>query len=581
MFLDLIVLLLILMITGYLATQGMLSSLLALATSIFASILAMALLEPTQGIIRGWRPDYARGVTFLLLFFLVFGIIRFAADYAVPKNIKLKPLINRLAGGVIGFPTALVVVGSLLIGLEMLPIARDPLGFDRFPADAHMQAVDSDNRPLFGEVARPANVWFAPDRFVLTLWNAASKRSLGGARSWSSLHPDLSIESYGYRNHIDGSLRYLPPSLLKVMDSWISADAVLKDEQGADHKPDPGKRYVMVRTSVQKGGPAPNFSSDEDNYLRICASQVRLVTDKGRQYYPIGYLELGKSFVPLPLDVGFVVDDYVKGADAVDDWVFQVAEGETPAVIEIKQLARADLAGVLKDKPFPALAASAYPPHQYYKELCTLTVTFVPRAKEQLHFTGRVYVLKPEGVRRDVGSLLSSAYDHIIECDHAIANHTGGWDSAVKPGVPSLNQFSGAARYGQDIKAGNDATTVSWGQMLQLLLLGQAQPDGDLNLRQIPVYFDTDIVGAWKTTRKGNLVVGFANSDESGRVDVAKISAGRHPVVVTLLTDRGFFVWCKDTEFKASSHESIKAVGDSSGSGESPIFRVDLEEKAP
>ena len=581
MFLNLIVLILLVMIAGYLATQGMLSSLLALATSIFSSILAMALLEPVQGTIRGWRPDYARGVTFLLVFFVAFALTRFAADFAVPKTIKLKPIINRIVGGAIGLPTALVVVGSLLIGIEMLPIGRTPFGFDRFPADNHMQAIEADGKAIPGEIAKPANVWFAPDRFVLAIWKGASARSLGGTRPWASVHPDLSIESYGYRNPIGGSLRYVPPDLMQVKDAWISADPAFKDAQGGDHKADPGKRLVMVRTDVQKGGPAPKISSDEDNYLRIAASQVRLLTDKNRQYYPIGYLEQGRSFVPLTLDVGFVVDDYVKGTSAVDDWIFQVPEDEKPTLIEVKQLARAELAGILRDKPSPALAVALYPPHQYYKELCTLTVTFVPRAKDTLR-AGSVYVLKPEGVRRDVGTLLNSAYEHIIECDHNITNNTGGWGNTPKAGVPGLNLFSNAERYGQDIKNANDDATVAWGPMVQLLLLGQAQPDGDLNLRQMPVFFDTDIVGAWKTTRKGNLIVGSGNSDESGRVEITKISAGRHPVVVTLLTDRGFFLWCKDIEFKASSHETMKAVGDSSSSGgESPNFRIDLEEKAP
>src|SRR5438270_145266 len=120
--LSFLVLVMIFLIAGYLATQGMLSSLLTLATAIFSSILAMALMESMQGLIGKYQPSYARGTTFLVLFFLIFSFTRVAADMAVPKNVKLSRLVNRLAGGVVGFFTALVVVGTLLLGIEMLPL---------------------------------------------------------------------------------------------------------------------------------------------------------------------------------------------------------------------------------------------------------------------------------------------------------------------------------------------------------------------------------------------------------------------------------------------------------------------------
>ena len=133
---------------------------------------------------------------------------------AVPKNIKLSLLINRRPGGM---HRVLHRPGGggqrCSSGLEMLPIPRAPLGFDRFPADNDMQAVDADGKPVPGELAKPVNVWFAPDRFVLAIWNGASGRSLGGAAAWASVHPDLSVESYGYRNQVDGPMRCVPADL--------------------------------------------------------------------------------------------------------------------------------------------------------------------------------------------------------------------------------------------------------------------------------------------------------------------------------------------------------------------------------
>ena len=178
-------------------------ALLALATATFSSILAMALMEPLQGLIGSFRPNYTRGCTFLLVFLLAFSVTRIIADMVVVKNIKLSTLINRIVGGVIGFFTSLVVVGTLVLGLEMLPLPNDLMGFKRFPDDS-MQGVDSEGKPIIGEVARGDSVWLSPDRFVLAIYNGASGRSLGGNRAWASAHPDLSVESYGYRNIVPG-----------------------------------------------------------------------------------------------------------------------------------------------------------------------------------------------------------------------------------------------------------------------------------------------------------------------------------------------------------------------------------------
>ena len=93
----------------------------------------------------------------------------------------------------------------------------------------------------------------------------------------------------------------------------------------------------------------------------MSATQVRLITDKGNQYYPIGYMEQGRIFVPLPLNSGRVVDDFVQG-QAVQDWVFQVKPDEKPTFIEMKELRVAlSGAGFVKDVPVAALAVNSYP----------------------------------------------------------------------------------------------------------------------------------------------------------------------------------------------------------------------------
>src|SRR5690242_1543075 len=110
MIFNLLVFAVIMMLTLYLATQGMVSAFLALVTAIFSSLLAMALTEPLESATIGkLSVEYQRGVTFLALFLLAFAITRIVADILVPKNIKVSVLINRIVGGLLGFFAALVV----------------------------------------------------------------------------------------------------------------------------------------------------------------------------------------------------------------------------------------------------------------------------------------------------------------------------------------------------------------------------------------------------------------------------------------------------------------------------------------
>src|ERR1035437_7719577 len=122
MLFNFIVLLVILRATAFFATQGLLSAVLAFITGAFASILAMGVFEPLQGMIEAYWPGLARGVTFLIVYVVIFAVCRFGADYAVPKKLKLPKIADTVGGGIVGFFAALVIVGTSVMGLEMLPV---------------------------------------------------------------------------------------------------------------------------------------------------------------------------------------------------------------------------------------------------------------------------------------------------------------------------------------------------------------------------------------------------------------------------------------------------------------------------
>jgi hypothetical protein len=559
MLFNFLVLVLIVLITAYLANQGMLSALLALATAMFSSILAMGLLETGQGILGKYMPTYARGGTLLLLFLLAYAITRVAADAAVPKAIKLPLLINRITGGIVGFVTALVVVGTIVIGIEMLPVSNDLVYFDRFGAEG-MQG----DRP--GEVATPAGIWFSPDRFVQAIWNGASHGGLGGSKAWASVHPDLTIESYGYRNIVQsGSGRTVPPDLAaNNFAAWTTDDP--KQIQQLGIPAESGKRVVLVRTSVQKGDNPPHTSFDTDVFFRVSATQVRLVTDRNHQYYPIGYMDQGRRFTPVRLDSGRLVDDYVtpKAGDlaaATQKWVFEVPAEENPTYFEMKQLAGFDLTGIIKGNEIPAGADTlAYPQHPWLKDLCSVTVTFNPNGATIK--AARVYVLKNIAQHKDVDSALNSAYDRLGNIVGDINAGSNGWKDAGKPGIPSADFIKRTHNpVGLNLKNAPDESRMSWTQLLKVLLASQLTPNGERNLEQLPRYMDNDLMSIWRETR-GNVLVSSQVAEANGRAIVDHILPGDVTVVCTLQTDRGFFIWAVDAALQKADHKSYNVATD-------------------
>ena len=204
MILQFIVLLFIILFALYMANEGPLSALLLFCASFFASALAMGVYQAWSKPILNHRPDFAYGVTFLLVFFLGFSLIRTAFDYLIRGDVELPLWPGRIVGGVFGFFTAMVLIGSVMIGVQMLPLPSSILGYDRYST-----AQDLASHSASG-------LWLDPDGFVTSLWGLVSGRSLG-AHSFSKYNPAPLRQFYADRYTVQyAGAKALPPSLLHV-----------------------------------------------------------------------------------------------------------------------------------------------------------------------------------------------------------------------------------------------------------------------------------------------------------------------------------------------------------------------------
>jgi len=570
MMLNAIVLLLLVLMTLYLSTQGMLSSLIALITSIFGSLLAMSLMEPLSFLVGKWRLDYAHGATLMLLFVVAFAVTRFAADALVPRNIKLPMLVNRAAGGFFGFFTSLVVLGTLLLGVEMMPLPRSILGYDRFPTENTMQADGVTTGDL---TKKASNIWFAPDQFVAGIWGMVSGKSLGGNNQWADVHPDIVTELYGYRNSVvKGSARALAPSLFSVQGVWTSTDA--KDLEGLGVTAEGSRnKLVMVRVKVDKGD-KENASNDppDDSYFRVSATQIRMVTDKGEQFYPSGYLEQGRHFRPLTLDSGHLVEDYANGS-IFEDWIFLIPEAQTPKTVEMKELARQDLA-IKPGKP-NALVASSYPPLSYLKDLSTVSVKFDP-GKEKLE-SAYVYLIDAQSPRQVMDSELNPAYANVEKISGWLNQNSNNWSrDKQNPGTPEPNLYRAVEINGQRMTNDQPDAPEQWVLAIPIILAGQATSDGQENLRAYKDFFEEHMKPLWSNTKGGSVLHGRDVADATGNAQIPHIVTGSYLIVAAMKTDKGFSVWAMPFSPKQATNQTLTCTA-GAGNGGSLIFSIDMD----
>ncbi len=524
-------LLLVLIMMSYLASQGTLTALLGLVSAGFASLVAMAYFEPLQHFMAGWKPDFARGVTFLVLFLGTYLVCKLISDAAIPKNIRLPKAVDRGVGAVFGLLAGLLTVGTTVLGVEMLPLKSTILGYDRFDSPTRMQSSTP------GAPAEGKNVWLSPEGFTMAFWNLASGRGLGGNRPFASVHPNLADESYGYRNVVQyGQLETLNNGLQVKAAQLITA--AHPDEMKRLHIQD-GKEGLLLRCEISGG-------TDVDAYFRVTATAVRLVTSSNRQYYPIGYLDAGRRFVATPLDNGHTADDE-PGGSAIEEWVFQFDKGERPTMLEIKGLSRVDLTQVdIGEKPLTPLAVAQYPHKEYRQNEGTVVVTLTNGSTP---LTNVKVLLLRGATRRDLGPVLPTAYERTKEVLQQFTDGQGGWHDP-----PSNNEhfpketFANAQRMMCEPVGSALETGVSLRDQLPYMYIANTGPSPLSTPGLLQTYTETVMIPALEKGQ--NTVIAEGVTDASGKVTFSGAPKGTWVAFAATKVDTRFFMWCANVEVK-------------------------------
>ncbi len=504
MILQLLVLTFIVLLTLFMATEGPLSAALLLASALFASTLAMGLYEPLSQIMLAWKPAYAHGVIFLAIFVVAFAVLRTGFDFLVRGDLDLPLWTGRVAAGALGFFTAMILIGTLLIGAYMLPLPGTILGYNRYPAWNNDTASNG--------------LWLAPDAFTAAIWRWLSGGALGGfSTPLASIHPDLLRELDGYRHGVQyADLRTLPANLLKVLAVYEVPSRQLPALDIPRREVRHGKKAWIIRTAVSQGSRAPDVSGVED-YFRLTPTQVRLVTQRQHQYYPRGLLQDGRRFQPLSLDEP-IVDDYRSfgsGQAVIQDWLFVTGAGGQPHFLEIKSTARVNLQRGLAQKQIPTQLALL--PRQDYPQLpYNNTVLQLSLRLGASPGTVHLWIIRSAITLGEVRPLLETAFRRLQTIKSALTSPTSAWSQAARHTQGSPNASSAASEFtSANLMSGQpDSSQESWGSLIPLLLAAQVGHSTSGCMSRIREYFN----GTLKPKLRSYLIVsrrvegGAANS---------------------------------------------------------------------
>jgi Colicin V production protein len=555
MILQFIVLILIVLLTLFMANEGPLSALLLLTSALIASVLAMGLYEAAGSMMMGWRPDYAHGISFLLIFCIAFAGVRLLFDFLIRGDLELPLWPGRIFGGVVGLAVAFVTIGTVLIGIQMMPVPSSILLYDRYPS------IDPQTQKPLGIAGEESDIWFSPDGFTEAIWDWVSGGSFGGTTAFKSIHPDLLTELYGIRYTVEYSDEHsLPPDLLKVLAVYkVPTDA--QSTLGLPNSTNNTQqaKFIVIRTEVIHGESPPDVSSIEGTYFRITPAEVRLVTDGDNQYFPIGYLEQGEKFQPLKM-TDPMVDDYQPYDNdqvVIHNWVFKIDSDETPTYLAVKGTAGVDLLNSTFSNKLAMLPVSAYPQRPYNNATIDVTV-----AANKPEGTIHLLILRQFTMHQNVVNPLQNAFDQLDVMSSQIASTNGPWflasqSNAVNPDKsPAMPNASMASQYRQQANNMADASNdlpLDWNDLVHVLLIGQVGHNTTESLSKISTYMNQTLEPLMQ-----NDVIASADLNSSGTLDKPiHIAPGGYTVVAWWNSALGMQLWVQDATVQEDAQETV------------------------
>ena len=351
MALILLVVALVLAVAFFQVVQGIYAALIMMLASLVSAAVAFAYFEPLAEVLYPQLHGAAEGVAMGGLFGVCLLVLRLGADHFLHHNVVVGVWANRIGAGALGLVAALVIMGTVMTAVQLLPLGSSILGFKPFNESLQRQ-----------QVLAP----FQPDQFTAGLVDLMSLGSLkpGSGKTLGVVHRNLLQEAAARRNTagLNGSIT-APSNSLMVTGSYAPEyDATMT---WMDQVPDDPLRgqaqtnILIVRVAVDAS------AADADKWWRLPATHFRLIGKDGNSAYPVAYLFVGQGrwqVAAAPVEEGqtritsLVAARSAESGKMTVDWVFRVDPNFVADTLSFRMRSYAGVPAAVEEMPPPSAA---------------------------------------------------------------------------------------------------------------------------------------------------------------------------------------------------------------------------------
>lgn len=303
-----------------------------LMAAVFAMIVSLGYYELLAELLirRDFGGQWAHSSCLILLFVVVFALLRTLSDQIGGSSIDLGTVAANVTAGLTGLLTGLIVSGIVLIGLALSPMSTK-LTYSRLGT---LSAVN---------VNSPKKLLINADGLTAGLFSWISKGSLSSSRSFAFCRADFLNQAY-LNKHSD-------------IYSIAGKDAIVLPRKNAVRTLElDQKNYVVVRMGLNGSTIKQGGATGPDGKLNFIPGQIRLICTKdqsrdlrgtGRAFYPVGFVTNGKLDArPLGEVITMNRRDVKKMSYGTAIWrdvVFDLPSGMDPVLLEFKRNVMANL----------------------------------------------------------------------------------------------------------------------------------------------------------------------------------------------------------------------------------------------
>ena len=369
MWFSLFAVVLILAITFYQGLHGAFSAVIMCILTVLSASLAFALYEDLYfAFLVDYQPDHGRAIALMAIFILTLLMLRTVVDIMITGNLQFPVYVDRALGGLFGFVTAVIIIGMLTIGFQILPFYSSIMSFERYSIqntgddDAEdINGVETDLTSLdWSKIERKRNdVWFNPDGLTVRLISHLSDNALAGRNRFTTTYPDYLGQIHAVREGMTSSSRHVVGAkMMEVGNFWYTESdlrlrAYEKGSQGKTRislnkkaaKAPPGTKRLVLRAGLK-----PKAVEEKEKLFLFSVGQVRLVGRLGEEAQTRSYFLRGISDEMHPDQLILLYDGEVlkrkmqQGPTTWFDFVFEVPEdGFEPLFVEYKLNTRAPI----------------------------------------------------------------------------------------------------------------------------------------------------------------------------------------------------------------------------------------------